>query len=113
MKIRDKNEHLRKAIADLRAKGVKKPAMRAIALDMNRPRRIRREVNVYDINKFAKENETIAVAGSVLGSGEIRKAVNVYAIRFSKAALMKIEKAGGKCHQMDSIGEARKIRMLG
>ena len=97
MKIRDKNLVLKEMIEKLYARGTEYPVWKAVAKALNRPRRKKYEVNVYKIEKFAKNNENILVPGSVLGSGEITKPVKVAALKFSKGAKEKIEKAGGKC----------------
>jgi large subunit ribosomal protein L15 len=58
-------------------------------------------INVADLNKCEGEvsKETLKVSGllKILGDGEIKKALNVKADRFSRSAKKKIEAAGGKC----------------
>ncbi|MBI4020575.1 MAG: 50S ribosomal protein L18e [Candidatus Aenigmarchaeota archaeon] len=114
MKARDKNEPLKAEIAGLHAKGLKQPLLKSVARGLNRPRSVRHEVNIHSISKFAREGEAVAVPGIVLGSGEISKPVNVYALRFSGSAREKIEKAGGKCMPIGELeGSKGKVRILG
>ena len=67
------------------------------------------EINVADLNRFEAgavvDFEALSTAGlvkqvkdgvKVLGNGELEKALTVKAVKFSKGAVEKIEKAGGK-----------------
>ena len=65
-----------------------------VADDLERPTRKRRVVNLYKINKFAKNNETVIVPGKVLAVGELDHNVTVAAFTFSGAASDKINKVG-------------------
>jgi large subunit ribosomal protein L18e len=67
-----------------------------VAEKLERPTRSRIEVNVSEINRHAKDGETIIVPGVVLSAGNISKKVNVAAWRFSASAKNKIKEAGGK-----------------
>ncbi|HMA69484.1 MAG TPA: 50S ribosomal protein L15 [Candidatus Mcinerneyibacterium sp.] len=65
-------------------------------------------INVYQLNNFKKKNiklKDLRESGlisrnaeliKILGDGEIDKAINIEAHKFSKSAKEKIEKAGGK-----------------
>src|SRR3989344_1886309 len=72
------------------------PLWARIALDLERPTRNRRAVNVYTIDKYAKEGETVVIPGKVLGTGDLSHKVTVAAFTFSKQAVDKIHGAGGK-----------------
>ena len=87
---------LRKLIDDLRRVSYQNnaPIWKRVAEDLAKPSRQRRIVNVYKIEKYAKDNETIVVPGKVLGVGELRKKVVVAAFDFSSSALEKINKVG-------------------
>jgi len=58
-------------------------------------------LNVADLDGYEGEvnKEVLGVTGllKVLGDGEVKKALNVRADRFSASAKKKIESAGGKC----------------
>ena len=63
---------------------------KAVARNLEKPTRKMRQVNVWKINKFTKENDTIVVPGKVLGYGELNHKVNVAAYQFSEGAKAKI-----------------------
>ena len=107
MKIRDKNEVLNGLIEDLYKKAMENgtPLWKAVALGLNRPARKKYQVNLFLIEEFSDIGETIVVPGVVLGNGEIKKKVNVAALKFSAEAKSKIEKAGGKCMEIRELFE--------
>jgi len=118
MKIRDKEEYLKELIGKLYSEGVKRNNIwKVVAEELNKPKRKMREVNLLRIEKYAKPKETIIVPGIVLGSGEIKKHVNIAALRFSSSAKEKIEKAGGKCLSIEELfeknPEGKNIRVIG
>ncbi|MET1160715.1 MAG: 50S ribosomal protein L18e [Thermoprotei archaeon] len=82
---------LRKASREYRA-----PIWRAIAEELEKPRRKRRVVNISRINRYTKPGDVVVVPGKVLGAGILDHPVTVAAIGFSKSALEKIKAAGGK-----------------
>ena len=56
-------------------------------------------INLRDVEQLSKENEIDVTAfgyGRVLGKGDLSKPVTLKARHFTKTALEKIEKAGGK-----------------
>ncbi|MBI4448053.1 50S ribosomal protein L18e [Candidatus Woesearchaeota archaeon] len=65
-----------------------------VADDLSKSTRRRREVNIYRINKYSKDGDTVIVPGKVLGVGEIGHAVTVAAWNFSEIARKKITKKG-------------------
>ena len=65
-----------------------------IAEDLERSTRQRRIINLYKINKYTKENETVIVPGKVLSVGELDHNVVIAAFSFSNTALEKINKKG-------------------
>ncbi len=90
---------------------------RRVALDLEKPARKRRIINVYRINKHTKDNEIIIVPGKVLGTGEINHKVNVAAFEFSDGAVRKITKANGTCMSITDLVQknpkAQNIRIMG
>lgn len=58
-------------------------------------------INIGALNKFDGDvsKETLKITGllKILGTGELKKALNVKADKFSASAKKKIETAGGKC----------------
>ena len=85
-----------------------------LAADLKKPSRQRREVNVYKIDRYAKEGETVVVPGKVLNHGELTKKVSVAAFSFSRSAHEKISKVG-KAMTIAELMEKnpKKIRILG
>ncbi|MEM0380521.1 MAG: 50S ribosomal protein L18e [Desulfurococcaceae archaeon] len=74
----------------------KAPIWRAIARELEKPARKRRVVNISRINRHTSAGDIVIVPGKVLGSGDLKHSVTVAAISFSKKALEKINKAGGR-----------------
>ncbi len=70
------------------------PAWKRVVEELGGSSRRKREVNLSSISRFA--SGTVLVPGTVLGSGELKSAITVAAVRFSKTAKEKIEKAGGR-----------------
>lgn len=74
-----------------------------VADKLSKPTRSRVEVNVSEINRHAKDGETVLVPGVVLSAGNISKKVNVAAWRFSGSAKEKIHDAGGKTWTIEQL----------
>lgn len=114
MKIREKNEPLKQLIGDLLRQG--KPVWRAVAQGLNRPTRKGYKVDLSGIDRHAGKY-TVVVPGVVLGTGEVKKAGKVAALRFSESARAKLEKAGGKCLTIRELMEAnpqgKGVKILG
>jgi len=113
MKIRNKEAGVKELVSTLGKSEVK--IWKAVALKLNRPRRARFEVNLYNLDKKSGKSKTVVVPGIVLGIGEITKPLNVAALKFSKTAKEKIEKAGGKCMEISElVGSNEKgIKIMG
>ncbi|MBI2675994.1 MAG: uL15 family ribosomal protein [Candidatus Aenigmarchaeota archaeon] len=114
MKIRDKREPLKELIGKLRQRQIKsrENVWGAIAEALNRPRRKSFEIA---LSKLDKGDGAIVAPGTVMAGGAIARPVNVYAVRFTKAAREKIGKAGGKCHPIYEILDIKtlsEIRIL-
>ena len=92
-------------IADLKQTAYKEdaPVWMRVASDLERPTRQKRTVNVYKINKVAKEGDTLVIPGKVLGMGDIERKVTVAAFTFSRQAVEKIQHAGGKTIQIADL----------
>ncbi|MBI3190434.1 50S ribosomal protein L18e [archaeon] len=67
-----------------------------LARCLERPKRTKNAVNVGRIQKM--KGDKFVVAGKVLGTGDLVRVIDVYAMSFSAAAKTKIEKAGGKTY---------------
>jgi large subunit ribosomal protein L18e len=88
-----------------------------LASDLAKPTRSRREVNLFTVDLYANDGETVVVPGKVLGTGDVSKPVSVAAFRFSDSAKEKIVKAKGKVFTiqdvMKSNPKGKNVRILG
>ena len=88
-----------------------------IAAELEKPTRQRRLVNIYKLDKYTKDNETVLVPGKVLGTGELSHKVNVAAYSFSDGAKEKIMKAKGQCFTIPELLEknpkGQNVRIIG
>ncbi len=113
------NPHMQQLIADLKKAGAhgSVPLWDRIAEDLSKPTRQRRVVNIYKLDNFTKEGETVIVPGKVLGSGEIRRKLKVAAFTFSQQAVEKITKAGGQTLAIHDVikqnPKGKNVRILG
>ena len=112
------NQELRNLIKELKKKSHEHDVKiwRRIADDLNKPTRQRRIVNLYNINKHTKENETVVVPGKVLAVGDLDHNVVVAAFNFSGAAIEKINKIGKAIsinELMQESPKGKRIRIIG
>ncbi len=111
------NYQLKKLLDELNSKTVESKFWKRVVKDLNKPSRQRRMVNIYKIDKFAREGETIIVPGKVLSVGELNKKVAVAALSFSEQARKKIEGAQGKTLSISELlqqnPQGSKVRILG
>jgi large subunit ribosomal protein L18e len=93
------------------------PLWKRIAVDLERPTRNRRIVNLSKIDRYAKENETIVVPGKVLAGGVLNQKLTIAAFKFSDSAKDKIQKSGSKIVQISELlkesPKGKKIRIMG
>lgn len=82
-----------------------------IAKLLSAPTRKRISINLDEIDREAKENETLIVPGKVLGKGNINKKIKVVAFNFSSSAEEKLKKA--KCEIKTIKEELEKNKKLG
>ena len=111
MKKGTTNPELKKLIITL--KKTKKPAFIKIAETLEKPRRKRIEVNLWKINKHAKEGELIIVPGKVLAYGKLTKKVTIASFNASEKAIEKINKTGKYITIEEAIKEKARIRIMG
>lgn len=69
------------------------------------PRRKRINVNLNELNTFAKEGEKIVVPGKVLSQGVVDKKIEVIAFAFSERAEAKLKEAG--CKSLNLLNEIK------
>ncbi len=71
----------------------KKPLYRRLIIELERPRRNKRAINLSRLNRHTEKNSNAIVLGKLLGSGRIEHKVNVISFDYSKKAVEKLEKA--------------------
>lgn len=88
-----------------------------IATDLEKPTRQRRVVNLSNLSRYTKENETIVVPGKVLGAGSMAHKLTISAFQFSNGAKEKLEKAGVKIITLTELSKnnpsGKGIRIIG
>jgi len=88
-----------------------------VALDLEKPTRQRRVVNLSRISRHTKENETIVVPGKVLGSGSLSHKLTIAAFQYSDSAKEKLEKSKSKIVSLLEISKespaGKRIRIIG
>lgn len=113
------NIHLKNLIRELKVLSRKENVgvWRRVSDELAKPSRQHREVNLFTVDLYAKDNETMIVPGKVLGEGDLSHPVSVAAFRFSTSAKEKIIKAGGKVLTVKDVMKAnpkgKNTRILG
>jgi large subunit ribosomal protein L18e len=111
------NYQLQTLLLELEPRARESPFWKRIAEDLNKSTRERRIVNIYKLNQYAKEGETVIVPGKVLSVGELDKKLNVAALNFSVEAKQKILTAKGKIFSIRELLQknpaGKGIRILG
>lgn len=88
-----------------------------IAVELERPARSKRVVNLSRLNRFTKDSDVIIVPGKVLGSGDIDHKLTVAAFSFSSGAVTKLREQ--KCdilsitELMQKNPKGQKVRIIG
>lgn len=82
-------------ISQIPAKYRKTRFWRRIIEEAEKPRRRRRVVNLYELDRLTNSGDVVYVVGKVLGVGELSHPLTISAFSFSKTAYAKIKKAGG------------------
>lgn len=77
-----------------------------IAAMLSSPRKNKLDINLEDIEKEAKQGESILVPGKVLANGEATKKIKIIALNFSEKAKEKLLKA--KCEMSSILEEIKK-----
>ena len=90
---------------------------KAVAEEILKKRRRRRTVNITHLSRSTSPNDSVIVAGKILGTGAIRHPITVGAYSCSQTALKKIEKAGGKVLPVEEMAKrnpsGRGLKILG
>ncbi len=113
------NQNLRELIRELKRRSIEEKVKlwKRIAIDLEKPSRQRRIVNLSRINRHTKDNETIIVPGKVLGSGVLEHKLAIAAFDFSNSAKEKIKSSGSELISIEELMKnpvkGRRIRIIG
>ena len=111
------NYQLQNLLVELEEKAQQSRFWKSAVKDLTKQSRQQRTVNVYKIDRYARDGETVLVPGKVLSVGEINKPVAVAAVNFSAEAKRKIIEAKGKAlsikELLQSNPDGKKVRILG
>ena len=114
-----KNNSLQKTIEELKKKSLdeKVNIWKRIASDLERPTRMRRITNLFNIDMHSKDGEIIVVPGKILGTGDLNKKLTIAAYDFSDKAHKKIKKSGSTPMTLEEFmsknPKGNKARILG
>ena len=93
-----------------------KALWKAIAKELDKPKRIRAVVNLSRIDRHTNEGDIVAVPGKVLAAGNLSKGVKIAAFNFSEGAVEKITAAKGDhmslIELLESGVETSQIRIM-
>lgn len=110
------NFQTQQLLLELEQRALQSKFWRRVVEDLSMSTRQRREVNVYKIDQFAQDGETILVPGKVLSVGILHKKINVAAMNFSAEARRKITEKG-KAMTIKELSqqnpEGKNVRILG
>ena len=84
-----------------------------IALELEKPTRRKRTLNLSKIEKYTKDKETVIVPGKVLGMGELKKDITVSAFQFSDSAKNKIKNKLTIKDLMEKNPTGKGVKILG
>lgn len=87
----------------------KKQFWYALANRLNKPARNMPVVNLKKIEKNAKENDIVVVAGKILSEGELNKKITICSFKISDIALKKIMKANCKYLDFWELVKLKKV----
>ncbi|HOI18551.1 MAG TPA: 50S ribosomal protein L18e [Candidatus Woesearchaeota archaeon] len=99
------NNHLLETIRKLKESSAKEKVSiwKKVAIELERPTRQRRSINLSRINRFCNENDIIVVPGKVLSSGDVNKKITIAAWSFSSKAIEKLEKSKSKVMKLEQL----------
>jgi large subunit ribosomal protein L18e len=83
-----------------------KAIWKALAEELNKPKRRRVAVNLSRLDRHTVEGEVVAVPGKVLAAGDLSKPIKIAAFSFSEGAVEKIKRAKGDHMTLDELLES-------
>lgn len=93
MVLEHKNKKLQELISSLKKQSLeqKTGVWKRVALELERPTRQHRVVNLSKIEKYASDNDIIIIPGKLLSGGELTKNVTIVAYNYSQKTLDKVD----------------------
>ena len=88
----EKYQHIVKAINKL---SKEENFWRVVAENLRRPRRKRRVVNLYELNRLTSPNDKVLILGKLLATGLLKHPLYVVAFDFSDKSYEKVKAVGG------------------
>jgi len=109
------NPGLQNLIKELRilSQKNKAPIWKRVATELERSTRQRRKVNLFHIEKYCNNGETIIVPGKVLATGDLTKQVKIAAWAFSEEASKKIKDAISIHQLIKENPNGKNVRIIG
>jgi large subunit ribosomal protein L18e len=80
-----------------------KALWKALAKELDKPKRVRVSVNLSRIDRYTEEGAVVAVPGKVLAAGNLSKSVKIAAFNFSEGAVEKIKAAKGEYMSLEEL----------
>ena len=117
--LKKMKEEMKTLIQELKKKSISENTKiwKRVAIDLEKPNRRLRTVNLSRINENTKKDETVIIPGKVLAGGDLQHPITISAWKFSKQAEEKIKLANGKIISLYDIiktgSKNKKIRILG
>lgn len=99
IKTGSSNENVRNLISSLKEASIKNEnrIWKRIALELEKPTRSRRIVNLSRINRYTNDGDVVIVPGKLLGAGTLTHKVTIAALNFSDGAAEKVSEVKGTC----------------
>ena len=83
-----------------------KAIWKALAEELDKPKRRRIAVNLSRIERHTKEDDVVVVPGKVLAAGSLSKPLRIVAYAFSEGALEKIKLAKSEAMNLEELLES-------
>lgn len=109
---RKTNPILKKLIQDCYELGKNSKFWKKIAKELSRSTRRQRKVNLYKLNKITKPKEQIIIPGKLLGIGELKHELKVYALSYSQSVKNKIKNLFPIQELIKKNPEGKKTRII-
>jgi len=103
---------IKKLIQDCNELGKKSKFWKKIAKELLRSTRRQRKINLYKLNKITKPNEQIIIPGKLLGTGELKHNLKIFAFKYSQSVKNKIKELYSIQELIKKNPEGKGIRII-